>query len=166
MKRRYRSLRREQIINIKPGLKIRFVGFRYPQPGEPPCENKTIINAIENKKGFGKLIWEEKSPEDILIDPQKVPPDTELQHLQNAARQLHRMGLHVNPDLLLKDDDVEEEPVGAAEEKIQLTKTIVNQSTKQELLELIEQYGWTDIDQEMPAKDIKAAIKAKIDGVS
>lgn len=154
MKRRYRSLRKEFFMQISVKKKIHWVGHRYPQPKDPPCEDPQIIEFIESRPGFGKKIWIEEDPKEIFINPQAVPPDTELVHLQNAARKLVTMGLHVNPKLLKQEED---------EEPPQLpSKTFVSSAKRSELEEVIDRFGW-EIDKNLNVKELKSAIREQID---
>jgi len=69
----------------------------------------------------------------------------------------------VNPKFLIED---EEEEVERPEEPPQLpSKTIISNSKKKELIEVVERFGW-DIDLDLSAKDLKKAIREKIDELS
>lgn len=155
MGKRYRSLRKETKMNLAGGKAIHWHGFRYPPKDEPDCTDEEIIQAIENKPGFGHLFWEEQDPDKILINPEAVPPDCEAAHLQAAAQKLARMGINVNPKLLATGEKEPEAP--------QLpTKTSVRTGKKDELQAMIEKFGW-DIDPTQTVPDLKKAILAKIE---
>lgn len=158
MGKRYRSLRKEIKMNLPDGRKIHWYGFRYPQKGHPACTDKAIIAGIESKPGFGKLFWAEQDPEEILINPEAVPPDCEAAHLQAAARKLAQMGINVNPKLLLDGEKPPEAPQLPA-------KTSVRTGKKDELQAMIKKFGW-DIDPDQKVKELKAAILAKIEELS
>lgn len=158
MGKRYRSLRKEIKMNLPGGQKIHWYGFRYPQKGQPACTDKEIIAGIEGKPHFGQLFWEEKDPNEILINPEAVPPDCEAAHLQAAARKLVSMGINVNPKLLATGEKEPEAPQLPA-------KTSVRTGKKEELQDMIERFGW-DIDPDQSVKELKAAILAKIEELS
>jgi hypothetical protein len=158
MGKRYRSLRKEIRMNLPDGRVIHFYGFRFPQIGLPACEDKTIIEALEAKPGFGKLFWEETDPESILINPQAVPPDCEAAHLQNAARFLAAKGINVNPKFLRGVEAKPDAPQLPA-------KTTVNTSKKDELQAMIDKHGW-EIDKNQKVAELKEAILTKIEELS
>ena len=155
MGKRYRSLRKEIKMNLPGGQQIHWYGFRYPQKGHPACTDKAICEAIEAKPGFGKLFWEEKDPEAILINPEAVPPDCEAAHLQAAARKLTAMGINVNPKFLATGEKAPEAPQLPA-------KTFIRNAKKKELQAVIDKFGW-EIDKNQKVPDLRAAILAKIE---
>lgn len=137
MGKRYRSTHKGLIMGDGRGGTIRFTHHRFPKWGDPPCEDRSLIAHIESVKGFGKTIFiEEGTGGDSLVQQQPDNPDTELQILERAAREMQRMGLHVNP-AVLKETGVE--PV---EEKTPPTPGFVNTAKKSELISLIEEWGW------------------------
>ena len=150
-------------MNLSNGKRILWVGHRFPPRGDPPCTDPMIISEIEARKGFGAAFWQEKSPDEILIYPAAVPKDCETDILEKAAKRLVELGVNVNPKFLIED---EEEEVERPEEPPQLpSKTIISNSKKKELIEVVERFGW-DIDLDLSAKDLKKAIREKIDELS
>jgi len=168
MGKRYRALRKNFRMSIAAGKAILWHGYRYPPKGQPACTDKEIIQAIESKKGFGQQFWEEQDPDEILINPQAVPPDCDAAHLERAAKEIVRLGMHVNPKFLKPEDEEEEaEELSPEEEPPQIpTKTFVNSAKGAELVAMIKKLGWDDIDTSAKVKDMKAAVKAKIEELS
>lgn len=150
MGKRYRSKRRAFNMHLPWGGVILWADYRYPPKSHRPCADARIINFIESKNGFGKMFWEDKEPAEILIDPQAVPPDTELALLQKAAEKLTRMGMHVNPKLLKKPEEDEEPQLPSL--------TFVRSAKRSELEDVIKRFGW-EVDADLNAKDLKAAVR-------
>lgn len=152
-------------MNLPDGKRILWADFRYPPRKHPPCTDDRIIDFIEAKRGFGegRKFWVDKEPAEILINPEAVPDDCEAQHLEKAAKQLVKMGVHVNPKLLLDPDAEEEE---RPEEPPQLpSKGAINSMKRKELDAVVERFSW-EFDEGLNVNDLKVAIKEKIDVLS
>jgi len=162
--KRYRSMRRSFYMTVPRVGRIMWADFRYPPKGHPPCTDQRIIEHIESRRGFGGRFWEEMSPDDVLIEPQAVPPDCEAAHLERAAKQLVSLGLNLNPKFLKKDEEPEEE-VEAAEPLQLPAKTTITTMRRGELEELIALHGW-DVDLSMNVGDLKKAVREVIDAAA
>lgn len=161
MKKRYRCNRKDFNMNLPGGKRILWAGYRYPPKGRPPCEDSKIINFIEAKPAFKTgLIWIDKEPEDILINPAAVPEDCEAAILQKAARRLVELGKSVNPKFLMPDE--EEKP----EEPPQLpSKTFISTAKRSELETVIKKFGW-EFDSSLNVKGLKKAVRARVEELS
>jgi hypothetical protein len=159
MKRRYRSLRKSFKMHIGPGLVILWDGHRFPPKGQPACEDEKIIKAIEGRDAFGHMFWRETDPDEIIINPAKVPQDCEAEHLEKAAKRLVELGYNPNPGFLLNQEEEEQE------EPPQLpSKTSVSSMKKDELVAVIERFGWgEEIDPSQKVNDLKKAIREKVE---
>jgi len=153
MGRRYRSLRKAFKMNVAPGKIILWDGHRFPPKGQPACTDKEINDFIESRPGFGKLFWKEQNPDEILVDPAKLPKDCEAEHLQKAAERLADMGINVNPAILVDPDEEPQLP----------SKTSVSSMKRKELEELVKKFEWDDIDITLNVKDLKKVIREKVE---
>ena len=167
------------------GGKIQFVDHFFPALGRPKCSDPTICNFIETRPGFGTIITiAEGDGEDVLLDRSKLPPGTNMNELELAARKLERMGFNVNPALLqqvAKDDgaadDEQPQKAGEAHESIFPdpvwpqdepkkdlyipTKTHLSQANKEDLLEMAEKFGVTGVDETTTNAVIREALKER-----
>lgn len=152
MAKRYRSLRREQKLL---GGKIHFVDHFFPEVSQPPCSDKKICDFIETRPGFGNLFWVYRGDaEDLAIDPSAVPEGVDVGDMELAARKLQQLGYNVNPDLLKKEE------MDLPLELPTLSK--IHAARKDELLEMVERFGWSDINTNSNVPALKQSVISKV----
>ena len=156
MGKRYGSLRKEQRLL---GGKIHFVDHFFPEINQPPCDDQKLCNFIETRPGFGTHFWVHRGDaEDVMVEPEAVPDGMTVNELEGAARTMQRLGLNINPSLLKK-----EKPPELPDEPLELpTLTKLHASSKADLLEMVERFGWDDINTNSNAPALKQSVISKV----